>query len=584
MTPCPPTDAVTRAAADPDAADPALLAHVAECDRCRERFDATDGPVRFGLLAETEATPPDETPTHRFLDRLKAVVRLAGDPAWPALPGLEIQEEIARGGMGVVYKAHDPKLGRTVAVKMLPPEYAPDPDALARLLREAKALAALSHPNVVSLLFAGEVGGRPYLVLEYVPGGSLRQLLRAGPWAEADAVRLLRAIADATAAAHALGIIHRDLKPGNILMNKAEGGRGKAEPESLSAFPLPPSALLPKVADFGLARFLDAADKQTVTGEVLGTPEYMAPEQALGRADLVGPETDVWALGGLLYEVLTGRPPFAASTRTAIVRQVTSAEPVSPDKLRVGLSPDIAAICLKCLEKEQKRRYRSAADLREDLDRFLAGRSVSARPRSWLGRVRDRVRRHPLRSLAAGAALMLPLGVVAGAAWAWRDADLLRARYEAAAADLYVTRVRLAAEAIIDGKMADARELLAMGQPVAGEPDPRGWEWAYLANRLRGPAETVLKEDQAVGLHFPPPAPSPAAAVSPDGRRRAVIDAAGGLEVRDEAGRLLLRLDAPGGKKLTGAQFSHDGRWLAARTTADELVVFDGAPGGLAGE
>ena len=587
MTACPPSDAVARAAADPEAADAGLLAHVADCPRCRERFDATDGTVRFALLSPTEVTPPEETPTHRFMDRLKYVVREAGQPgAWPILPGLEIVDEIARGGMGVVYLAKDEKLGRTVAVKMLPPEAAPDPDALARLLREAKALAALSHPNVVRLFLAGEVGGRPYLVMEYVPGGTLRQTLRGGPWAEADAVRLIRAVTDATAAAHRLGIIHRDLKPGNILLENAECGMRNAEskPDSSvpdSAFRIPHSAI-PKVADFGLARFLDAADGRTATGEVLGTPEYMAPEQALGRADLIGPGTDIWALGGLLYEVLTGRPPFAGPTRTAVVRLVTGGVPVSPDKLRVGLSEDLAAICLKCLEKEAKRRYPSAEALRDDLDCFLDGRSVSARPRSWPGRVRDRIRRHPLRSLTVGAFVMLPLGVAAGAAYAWRDAELFRARYEAAAADLYVVRVRLAAEAIEDGKMDDARELMDSGRPAAGDADPRGWEWGYLMNRLRGHPGTLLKPDQAHGIGEQP-ARTPSAA-SPDGRRRAVIDPTGGLEIRDEGGRLLLRLAVPGGKKLAGVQFSQNGQWLAARTEDDGLVVFNGLTDGYAKE
>jgi hypothetical protein len=173
--------------------------------------------------------------------------------------------------------------------------------------------------------------------------------------------------------------------------------------------------------------------------------------------------------------------------------------------------------------------------------------------------------------------------MMAGAAWAWRDAAQLRTQYENAAAELYATRMRLAAEAIADGKLAEVRDLLTMGQPLSGEPDPRGWEWAYLANRLRGPAETILHKDQAAGLHFPPPTPSPVA-LSPDGQRRATITATGGLEIHDATGRLLLRLPVPGGKTLTGVQFSHDGRWLAARTTDDDLVVFDGAPGGLARE
>jgi predicted Ser/Thr protein kinase len=563
---CPPEGVITRLDDEPDAMPTEILAHVAACPSCQRKLELTNGPLSFRGLSSR--TPHADDPNPWFLDRMKAAVRytVTGRPD-PGLtvPGYEIEAEVARGGMGVVYRARDTTVGRTVAVKMLPPEAAPDPDRLARFLTEAKALAALQHPNVVQLFHAGEAAGRPFLVMEFVTGGTLRQSLRAGPWDPPAAAKLVRTLADATAAAHKLGIVHRDLKPGNVLLSADDGP-------------------VPKVADFGLARFL-ADDRRTASGEVLGTPEFMAPEQASGRGEFIGPATDVWALGATLYEVLTGRPPFTGVTPSVTLEQVRTADPVPPSRLRPGLPPELCAIGLKCLEKDPRNRYPSAAELRDDLDRFLAGKPVVARPRFLLLRWLDRARRHPLRAAAGAVGVALVAAGVGFIGWEWFAARTelasaavevarLRHEYEETGQDLYAARVTLADRAVSAGRPAEANEWLA-----ACQPDERGWEWNYLANSLRAasPARVELQKHEVTGHGFDFPTPARGSeAISPDRRRRVAVGPDGGLAVHDDDGRLLVRLPVPGTVKVVGLHFSQDGRWLAARTEADTLLVYDG--------
>lgn len=563
---CPPDEAITRIANDPDATPTEILAHVAACTACQRKLELTDGPLSFkGLSSQNHA---EDDPNPWFLDRMKAAVRytVTGRPdSGLMLPGYEIEAEIARGGMGVVYRARDTTVGRTVAVKMLPPEVAPDPDRLARFLTEAKALAALQHPNVVQLFHAGEAGHRPFLVMEFVSGGNLRQSLRAGPWEPTAAAKLVRTLADATAAAHRLGIVHRDLKPGNVLLT-AESG---------------PVA---KIADFGLARFLDD-DSRTASGEILGTPEFMSPEQAAGRGDLIGPATDIWALGATLYEVLTGRPPFTAMTRNLTLEQIAKADPVPPSRLRPGLPPELCAISLKCLEKDPRNRYASAVELRDDLDRFLAGKPVLARPRFLLLRWFDHGHRHPARAAAWVLGVLLAIAGFVFIAWGWAVARTelataatevarLRHDHEEMSQDLYAARITLADRALASNRSGDASEWLA-----ACQPEERGWEWNYLTNSLHAgsPARVELQKHEATGHSFDFPTPGRGSeAISPDRRRRVVVGPEGRLAVHDDDGRLLIRLPVPGDVKVIGLHFNYDGRWLAARTEADTLLVYDG--------
>jgi hypothetical protein len=274
-------------------------------------------------------------------------------PPAPALPGYTVLEELGRGGMGVVYKARHLGLDRLVAVKVLLAENDGGTDHRTRFRREAEAVARLRHPNIVQIYTIGEQDGRPFFAMELAEGGNLAARTAAGPRPPREAAGLIETLARAVHHAHEHGLVHRDLKPANILLD----GAGT-----------------PKVTDFGLVKELNRPARQTPSGAILGTPGYMAPEQAEGRASEVGPAADVYALGALLYEVLTGRPPFQGETPLDTVLQVLSEDPVAPSRLKPGVPPDLEAICLKCLRKAPVRRYRTALALAADLRGFLAGR------------------------------------------------------------------------------------------------------------------------------------------------------------------------------------------------------------------
>jgi tetratricopeptide (TPR) repeat protein len=341
-----------------------------------------------------------------------------GHPPQPArrpdVPGYEILCELGRGGMGVVYKARQTALGRLVALKMLRDAYA-GPEELARFRREAEAVARLQHPNVVQIYEVGEHNGRPYLALEFVGGGSLDGMLRGRPQPARTAAELLATVARAVHHAHQRGILHRDLKPGNVLLAAC----GVALPTPGTSAP-PQAALIPKVADFGLAKCLDGNGGDTTPiGALLGTPGYMGPEQAAGRTEAIGPRTDVYSLGAILYEMLTGRAPFCSPSLADTLQQVRTEEPVPPRRLQPTVPRDLESICLKCLEKEASRRYATAAAFADDLHRFLEGKPVLARPAGVLDRARKWARRRPaVAALVAVTALALLL-LSAGGWWSW---------------------------------------------------------------------------------------------------------------------------------------------------------------------
>jgi serine/threonine-protein kinase len=312
--------------------------------------------------------------------------------ALPRVPGYEVEAVLGRGGMGVVYKARHPRLNRAVALKMLLAGPYAGPGELERFLREAETVAGLRHANIVQVHEAGDVDGRPYFTMEYVEGGSLAQKLAGTPQPARQAAALVAAVAEAVHTAHQRGVVHRDLKPGNILLT-ADG--------------------TPKLTDFGLARRLERGGGLTLTGVPIGTPSYMAPEQGRGSGDAIGPATDVYALGAILYELLTGRPPFRAETAAATLQQVLAEEPVPPSRLNPRVPRDLETICLKCLHKEPPRRYASAAALAEDLHRYGRGEPIAARPAGRLERLARRVQRHPASAglLAALTVLVTILGI-----------------------------------------------------------------------------------------------------------------------------------------------------------------------------
>jgi Flp pilus assembly protein TadD/tRNA A-37 threonylcarbamoyl transferase component Bud32 len=330
----------------------------------------------------------------------------------PLLPDYEIIEEVGRGGMGVVYKARQRGLNRLVALKMILAGVHAGSQHRARFRVEAEAVARLQHPNIVQIHEVGDQEDLPYLSLEFVDGGSLAQRLDGTPIAPNRAARLVETLARAMHHAHRRGVIHRDLKPANVLLT-ADGA--------------------PKISDFGLAKRLELDAVTLATGAVMGTPSYMAPEQGAGKATEIGPATDVYALGAILYELLTGRPPFKAETPGETLLQVQTQEPVSPSRLQHKLPHDLTTICLKCLAKEPRKRYASGEALADDLQRFLAGEPIHARPVGRAEKLWRWCRRNPFVAALLGACAMLLVAGTAVSTWQAVRATLAEAKASAAA-------------------------------------------------------------------------------------------------------------------------------------------------------
>lgn len=305
-----------------------------------------------------------------------------------SLPGYEILGELGRGGMGVVYQARQLRLKRLVALKMILAGAHSGQEEMARFQTEAEAVAQMAHPNIVSIYEVGEHDGLPYFSLEYVDGGSLESLLQSQPMSEREAAETVLTLAEAMESAHEKGIVHRDLKPANVLMTRD----GEL-----------------KISDFGLAKRVEVESGHTQTGTILGTPSYMAPEQASGDTKQMGPRTDVYALGAILYRIVTGRPPFQAENPLDTVLEVVNTDPVPPRRSNAKLPADLETICLKCLEKDPARRYASAAALAEDLRHFLQDEPITARPAGRVYRVWRRVRRNRTIAMLSAAALLVAI-------------------------------------------------------------------------------------------------------------------------------------------------------------------------------
>jgi serine/threonine protein kinase/WD40 repeat protein len=374
------------------------------CPRCRNPL-ATDAPAGlcpsclFELALEPSTAvldaPYDSDPTSSTFDPAAA----AGPVARQTFGDYELLQEIARGGMGVVYKARQLSLNRVVALKMMLPTLLASATAAPRFRAEAEAAANLQHPNIVAIHEVGEHEGRLYFSMDYVEGQSLAALVREHPLPAETAARHVKTAAEAIHYAHRQGFLHRDLKPSNILIDEANQ---------------------PRITDFGLAKRMDSDSRLTITGVVLGTPSYMSPEQAAGKSDQVGPASEVYALGAILYELLTGRPPFQAATPLDTVLLVLNSEPVSPRLLAPRLNRDLETICLKCLEKERRRRYQSAQELADDLDRYLNRKPILARPINRVNRAWRWCRRNPWAAVAT-ASLVLLAALASLSAFTYRE-------------------------------------------------------------------------------------------------------------------------------------------------------------------
>jgi serine/threonine protein kinase len=321
---------------------------------------------------------------------------------WPVVPGYELLGELGRGGMSVVYKARQVALERYVAVKMVLIGAHVGSKDLVRFRAEAEVIARLQHPNIVQIYDVGEAAGRPYFVLEFVAGGSLAQQLQGRPQPARPAAQLVETLARAVHAAHAGGVVHRDLKPANILLARsADSGA------FLNA--------VPKITDFGVAKCAEGDGETlghrcpTATGEFLGTPNYMAPEQAMVPRQPIGPAADVYALGAILYELLTGRPPFRGESPLDTILQVLHSDPVPVTGLQPNVPRDLETICLKCLRKDPRKRYSTALELAEDVQNFLQGEPIRARPVGVVEKLWRWVRRHPVPAGLLAAGLLAPL-------------------------------------------------------------------------------------------------------------------------------------------------------------------------------
>jgi serine/threonine protein kinase/Tfp pilus assembly protein PilF len=315
--------------------------------------------------------------------------------ALPLVPNYELLGVLGEGGMGIVYKAQHRSLKRLVALKMIAAEHVA-PSARRRFQTEAETIARLHHPNIVQIFDIGEYQGRPFLALELVEGGSLATLLASGPLPVPLAVNLAEQLARAMHYAHQRGVIHRDLKPANILLQSGYPESGMWNDSVTPQIRISnPGIRVPKITDFGLAKFLDEDQNRTRNGMILGTPAYMAPEQALGNSRAIGPSADVYALGTILYEMLTGKPPFSGKNSWEVLSRVVREHPAPPSQRRLRLARDLDTICLKALAKEPHRRYASAGDLAADLERFATGEEIEARPERHWERLGRRVRQYP---------------------------------------------------------------------------------------------------------------------------------------------------------------------------------------------
>ena len=496
-----------------------------------------DAPQGFCLkcLFALGTTEPDalanERPEQTKIQNPKSKIAAFGD--------YELLEEIARGGMGIIYRARQKSLGRIVAVKMLLFGDQSGKEQAQRFRAEAALAASLQHPNIVAIHEVSAHEGQPFFVMDFIEGQNLAKLsaeceMRNAEWLRR-AAGYVKTVAEAIHYAHERGILHRDLKPSNVLIDRFDQ---------------------PRVTDFGLAKRLHHDSELTLSGQVLGSPNYMPPEQAAAKRGLVGRRSDVYSLGAILYHLLTGRPPFVGETLTDTLQEVVNNEPVSPRLLNPSVPRDLETLCLKCLEKEPSRRYQTAQALAEDLDRFLKAEPIQARSVGPAGKVWRWCRRKPaLAGLIVALHLVFALGLL-GILWQWRRATVSESLTRQ---NLYAADMNLAQQSFELGNLGRARERLKAHWPKRGELDLRGFEWRYLWNQCQGDNfHTFSGHSNVVSC----------VAFSPDGQTLASGSWDHSVKLWDVANRRLL-----------ATLPAHSGRvaWLAFSRAGENLATADDA-------
>jgi eukaryotic-like serine/threonine-protein kinase len=611
-----------------------VAAHISDCPDCCRRVEELSGadPLQ-ARLRQSGARRGALVPPAQRRSAVRALRhgretgssgRRDSGPATLPMPrevgDYEILAEVGRGGMGVVYQARHRGLHRVVALKMVLAGEFMSPAQETRFRLEAELAARVQHPNIVQVYEIGTHDGRPFLALEWVEGGNLASRLDGKPWPPGEAAALVETLARAIHVAHGEGVVHRDLKPANILLSWVRGQESGVSKDSL----LTPDScpLTPKVADFGLAQPTEGGQTLTYSGFLVGTPGYMAPEQAGGKRALIGPATDIYALGVVLYQLVTGQLPFRGDSTLEVLRAVVSDEPIRPRRLQPRLPRDLEAITLHCLEKEPGRRYPTALALAEDLERFRAGAQVVARPVGAAARLARAARRRPVVALLLALLAVSIFGGLAGVTWKWLEAD---AEKREAVYQSYRARIAAAAAVIQNHDVADA------ARQLDGAPEEwRGWEWHHLRSRLDDSSAVIPVPLGGAGFLLAAPDRLRVGVLTPNGLRLTDLDGVESgmvpigvaidperrysvsatqtrhgvrvavwvgdtaFDLLDEAGRVLCRVKVPAkgpgpvvvspdGTRL--ACYWMDGTWARLgvfdATTGKQTVVCEGHPLGL---
>jgi WD40 repeat protein/serine/threonine protein kinase len=560
-----------------------LKQHPEFADELRAFF-ATDGYCEELAAAFSPELAAVETDAPAACAPTISTGEVKAGPLFPgAKPGqlgdYELLEEIARGGMGVIFKARQISLNRIVAVKLILYGQLASPDELRRFQAEAEAAAGLQHPHIVAIHEVGECEGRHYFSMDYIEGANLAQITCDDLLPAREAAELLRTVAQAVDYAHQQGTLHRDLKPSNILIDS----QGE-----------------PRVTDFGLAKRIEVDSQLTATGQILGTPSYMSPDQATGGDDASGPASDIYSLGAILYELLTGRPPFRAATPVETLRQVCGADPVSPRRLNDKVASDLETVCLKCLEKQPSRRYATAGELADDLGRFLEGHPILARPPTPLDRAIKWAHRNIALAVAVLAVVVAVLVIAVGLARhsqqlgalnedleetnsrlqttnqslveSIREEEKARAesnhqRRIAQASELatlesrYPLVIKSAAEALRNADPVQTIELLDRIRPTVSQPDLRGIEWHYLRSLAENENEPFKVSTAALYC----------IEISHDGRLLVAGGEDGGVRIWDLATMELRRTVETASLGVRGVAVSSDKTRLA--TVGDEGLL-----------